>query len=127
ATAQTTMLTTQVCCTPNLFAMQAMVAKLVPALDWRHHGIGVLQAYVSANVRVHIWHDRLLLSGMRESGAIHDHRFRLESTILVGALTNREYSLSTGDEPTYADYETYQVTKIGRAGSCNLEKTSGRL
>jgi hypothetical protein len=79
----------------------------LPSLDWRHHGIGALQAYVSQHVRVHIWHDKLLTPGMRDSGGIHDHRFRLESTILIGGLTNHEYRLDQVGPEEFNDDATW--------------------
>lgn len=74
---------------------RALVAALIPHLEWRHHGIGCLQAYVREDaepeVRVHIWHPALVRPGIRESGDIHDHRFDLESTVLVGHLVEETY------------------------------------
>lgn len=80
-------------------------------LKWRHHGIGALQAYVSETVRIHVWHDTLVLPGMRESGAIHDHRFDLESTVLVGGLTNREYGEDLPDGVPLGEFDMYEVVK----------------
>lgn len=59
-----------------------------PDLDWRHHGTGMLQAYAPGDDRrrVHIWHPSLLLAGMAESGAMHNHRFALRSLVVVGSL-----------------------------------------
>lgn len=65
------------------FAMHAVDA---PTLEWRHHGTGMLQAYVSPCHRLHVWHPALLLPGMRESGAWHDHRFSFTSTVLTGRI-----------------------------------------
>lgn len=74
---------------------KALVAALIPHLEWRHHGIGCLQAYVRENaepeVRVHIWHPLLVRPGIRESGDIHDHRFDLESTVLYGRIVETRY------------------------------------
>lgn len=102
---------TRIYTTPNLNALRAMAAKLLPTLNWRHHGIGVLQAYISQYTRLHIWHDRLHRPRMRDSGGIHDHRFRLESTILIGGLTNRECVLDRGvHPPTYDIYEVINAS-----------------
>jgi len=110
--------------------MRAMVATLLPTLHWRHHGIGALQAYVSERVRIHIWHEKLLLPGMHDSGGIHDHRFRLESTILLGGLTNREYHLDkVHDEPTWVclpgTYEVYEVVNASTGKTDPPTKVDG--
>jgi len=97
--------------TQNLTAMRTLVSRVLPTLQWRHHGIGALQAYVSETVRIHVWHDTLVLPGMRESGAIHDHRFDLESTVLVGALTNREYSEDLSHGIPLGEFDMYEVLK----------------
>lgn len=68
-------------------------------LQWRHHGIGVLQAYLHEGTepefRVHVWHPALARPGINESGDCHDHRFDLRSTILAGYLEENFYG-----EPT---------------------------
>jgi len=87
-------------------AMKAMVLALIPHLSWRHHGIGVLQGYVvedaEPEVRIHIWHDRLLKPGMDESGDIHDHRFRLVSHVLCGAVGHEEIIPYEADDGVWA-------------------------
>lgn len=76
----------------NFISLKALVRHAIRtgSLTWRHHGIGVLQAYVSENtnpeVRIHVWHPALVRPGILASGAIHDHRFFLRSTVLVGEL-----------------------------------------
>lgn len=67
------------------------------ALKWRHHSTGLLQAYVpkyDGAMRVHIWNKRLKL---RDSGEMHNHRFTLQSHVLVGSLTHERLVL-TPDE-----------------------------
>lgn len=60
-------------------------------LQWRHHGIGCLQAYVQEGgryeTRVHIWHPLLRLV-TPNFGDVHDHRFHAYSTVLSGSLQN---------------------------------------
>ena len=45
--------------TANTQTLRALVERLLPSLEWRHHGIGVLQGYVREDadpeIRVHIW------------------------------------------------------------------------
>ena len=62
------------------------------SLDWRHHGVGMYQAYLhegDEEVRVHIWHPDLILPGFNENnGIMHDHRFGFTSYVLLGAIFN---------------------------------------
>ncbi|HEX3133254.1 MAG TPA: hypothetical protein VHX44_06675 [Planctomycetota bacterium] len=79
---------------PALQAMRAMAIGLLDRMEWRHHGIGVLQGYVSEKgepeVRLHVWSRRLLKPGMDLSGDVHDHRFDLVSHVLCGAVEHEE-------------------------------------
>lgn len=65
-------------------------------LRWRHHGIGVLQAYVLESQegpleeRLHIWSRSLLKPGIDESGDAHDHRFDMVSHVLFGTVGHTE-------------------------------------
>lgn len=67
-------------------------AMLNPRLEWRHHGIGLLQAYLHEGedeTRIHIWHPQLVLGEFNdENGLVHDHRFGFKSVILLGNLYN---------------------------------------
>lgn len=75
-------------------AMKAMALALFPSMQWRHHGIGVLQGYVvedaSVEVRLHVWARELLKPGMDVSGDIHDHRFDMVSHVLCGDVGHEE-------------------------------------
>lgn len=75
-------------------------------LEWRHHGIGVLQAYASTGpylqppwatkmdeLRFHIWHPDLVIPGIQENGAAHNHRFHLSSVVLLGNIDHVELKL----------------------------------
>lgn len=86
-------------------AMRALVLQAMGEMKWRHHGIGVLQGYLSEGtdpeVRVHVWSRRLLKSGMDISGDAHDHRFDMVSHVLCGTIAHEEltpiYSNEKGD------------------------------
>jgi hypothetical protein len=81
---------------PHAVELAAAVAAAWPALTWRHHGIGVLQAYLregNNEIRVHVWHPKLLVYGLEDSGQIHDHHFVLKSHVLVGAIEHSEVEL----------------------------------
>ena len=75
-------------------AMRAMVLQAIDLMSWRHHGIGVLQGYLSEGsapeVRVHVWSRRLLKPGMDISGDAHDHRFDMVSHVLCGTISHEE-------------------------------------
>ncbi len=77
----------------DLLAARCLVIETIGRgeLKWRHHGAGMIQAYLTPRLRIHIWHPSLQLPGMEHSGAIHDHRFDLSSTVLLGSLVNREF------------------------------------
>jgi len=92
----------------DTYPLRMLVASVVDQLQWRWHGIGVLQAYINPaavgdggklappserdrELRVHIWSPRFILDGIAESGSVHDHRFNLVSTVLVGQLLHTEY------------------------------------
>lgn len=86
----------------DLWQRRAFVAKLIPFLTWRRHGIGCLQGYIyegeRQELRVHIWSRALMLDGIEESGNAHNHRFELESSVLYGSLLHTEYHLRRDDE-----------------------------
>lgn len=70
-----------------------LVLGLWSDLRWRHHGAGMLQAYLplahaGRQSRVHIWHRSLLKPGIVKGGAKHNHRFHLRSQVLHGVLMN---------------------------------------
>jgi hypothetical protein len=67
------------------------------ALRWRHHATGLLQAYIpnDSSMRVHIWHRGLK---QNDSGEMHNHRFTLQSHVLVGSLTHERLLLTPDEE-----------------------------
>lgn len=79
---------------PSVRAMRAMALQLIDQVAFRHHGIGVLQGYVTENcepeIRIHIWSKVLLKPGIDVSGDIHDHRFDMVSHVLHGAVIHEE-------------------------------------
>lgn len=76
-------------------AMVALALNAMEHVKWRHHGIGVLQGYLSEEtepeVRIHIWSRRLLKPGMDLSGDTHDHRFDMVSHVLCGTIAHEEF------------------------------------
>lgn len=108
----------------SLGALRALVAFLLPHLVWRHHGIGVLQAYVREHVepevRVHIWHPSLVREGIRDHGDAHDHRFDMESTVLVGMLSETLYLVPAG--PGDARARSFDVWNVENARSAGRDR-----
>lgn len=87
-----------------------LVAKLLLSLKWRHNGLGLLQAYVhegaTDELRVHVWHSSLRRTGIEKSGLLHDHRFDLTSSVLVGAVRQVEY------EPISTPFGNWQLHSV---------------
>lgn len=96
---QTTALTSATVMWPNEHKeLCGMIAYFISTLQWRHNGLGLLQAYIRegerSELRVHIWHPELQRPGIIDSGLYHDHRFDLTSKILVGSIKQREFRLT---------------------------------
>jgi hypothetical protein len=76
-------------------SMRVLVLSVIDRIEFRHHGIGVLQGYVWENrnpeVRIHIWSPKLLKPGMDVSGDCHDHRFDMVSHVLVGTVVHESW------------------------------------
>lgn len=58
------------------------------AIDWTHHGLGMLQGKLDHETRIHLWHPLLVSDEMSGLRAIHDHRFELTSQVLYGELVD---------------------------------------
>ena len=125
----------------DLFAERMLVARLIPYLSWRRHGIGCLQAYVKEGkdeLRVHIWHPDIVRPGIEDQGDIHDHRFAMTSTILYGSIEHTEYELQDGTpvEDTFVwpwngdvgdIYDVYQVLHARADLGARYEQVPGPL
>ena len=87
--------------------LQVSVAHALPTLRWRHHALGVLQAYLTESdpeVRVHIWHPALVRLEKGEGGRIHDHRFTMDSTVLFGAIEHNECHATEDPKGLWSKY-----------------------
>jgi hypothetical protein len=103
-------------------------------LEWRHHGIGVLQAYIPyeyvpaalriragvalSEHRLHIWSRSLVKPGIDIAGDIHDHRFDMVSHVLHGKIYNEEVQFIEREEghfgaPEYAMVDVVNARKAG--------------
>lgn len=67
------------------------------AFKWEVQGFGMLRTYLneSRKIRLQIWDQRLAVWG---NGAIHDHPWDFESTIIAGVLYNQRYAYSSSFE-----------------------------
>lgn len=90
------------------------------SLEWRHHGTGMLQAYLQgefADVRVHVWHPRLVLPGMVTSGAMHNHRFGFKSTVLAGSIA---HSFLRTRESAAGAHQLFSIANASKGRDCDL-------
>lgn len=103
----------------NLTELRRMAARLIPHLEWRCNGLGVLQAYVTEGeteeTRIHIWHPSLEKPGIEASGKLHDHRFTLKSTVLHGAIDHDEYILSPKESGAYQAFPVVHAREAMRS------------
>ncbi len=60
--------------------------------DWRVHGMGVAQASLTDELRVHVWHRSFRCEDRRREFA-HSHRFPLAARVVTGAIEQREYGI----------------------------------
>jgi hypothetical protein len=90
---------------PHINALRALAIAAMgdTSLKWRQHGIGVVQAYLNDFTRLHVWHN-----GARQVAPgrmIHDHRFALESTVLLGRICNEVFYPTLRGDGTFRMYE----------------------
>lgn len=77
----------------RLNLLQVLVAEAIPSLHWRHNGLGLLQGFIrEPELRVHVWHPSLITKQAQYS-KIHDHRFNLVSSVLLGTIYHTEQEL----------------------------------
>lgn len=109
----------------RLAELRALAFKaLAGPLDWRHHALGVLQAYLVEGerneVRIHVWHPDLVRTNIAiDGGRPHDHRFNLRSTVLVGSVDHEELIVEhlprdRAEMPEWIEY-TVQHARKGAA------------
>lgn len=100
------------------------------SIQWRHHGLGMLQGELSENLRVHIWHPKLrtMNTPLRD---VHDHRFTLTSHVLYGAIEDVCYHVeptSNGQVPVYsirhAKTQKHDASDLVLLGKAHVEEVS---
>jgi hypothetical protein len=104
-------------------------------LKWRQHGLGMIQAEISENLRVHIWHPKfrtLEVSDFKPGSSfreVHDHRFDLTSAVIVGEIVDVPFHLQAwhsghdlrGGESTSG----WRKTKSWEIPHAKIQKTDG--
>lgn len=92
------------------------------SLKWRHHGLGMLQAEFSEELRMHIWHPKLVSPGMAWPRCVHDHRFDITSAVVVGEILDvpcvarlDQETCGTWAEARVADWERVGIYVIKHA------------
>lgn len=105
-------------------SMCGIVAKLIPLLKWRHAGLGVLQAYIhegeDREQRVHVWHPSLRRAGIEESGLFHDHRFDMDSAVLIGGIRQAEHEIMRN---VFGEWVLHEVVHAREAAERNKTGT----
>lgn len=56
------------------------------------HGLGFIQIKLPDGRRMHVWHPELPKRRCLPASAPHSHRFSFKSTIIIGEITNVEYT-----------------------------------
>lgn len=110
--------TTKIFENPAVRSMRALVVASLDRINFRHHGIGVLQGYIVENsdpeIRVHIWSRKLLKPGMEVSGDVHDHRFDMVSHVIAGFVDHEEFNEFADPNGSYA---TMALTRCRAPGN----------
>jgi hypothetical protein len=110
-------------------ALNRYISSILHTLNWRHFGVGALQAYLSENgvfeQRLHIWHPSLVAEGIRGAGDMHNHRFSFTSRVLGGCLTNTHYLIHDNPEGNWDMYSVQNARdayfKKGGKYECNTD------
>ncbi len=57
---------------------------------WSIHGFGMLRAYLSKELRLHVWNSKFRVPGVT---MIHDHPWNFESVVVSGRVVNTRYTV----------------------------------
>lgn len=110
--------------TPFASAAFHLVRSLdLKSLDWRHHGLGMLQGELDEEIRIHIWHPGLvrLPKGLRR---VHDHRFTINSAVIYGLIVDQPW-LVEFDSRTVANTECWEIKHAKIQGQPPTEPRAG--
>jgi hypothetical protein len=98
--------------------LSEIATKVEPLLQWRHHGLGMLQAEFSEELRIHVWHPKLVSPGMAWPRCVHDHRFDITSAVVIGEVIDVPHEVQqahtgkwthTCEEDPYGDGAWHKV------------------
>jgi hypothetical protein len=122
---------TTLCTVESVWSLRQLVAGLLPHLQWRWHGIGVLQAYAfesstGRELRIHVWSPHLILPGILLSGNAHNHRFAMRSTVLTGAILHTEWQVEPGSGFALYDFKHARAHQT-REEQVELSRISGEV
>lgn len=92
-------------------------------LKWRHHGLGMLQAELSEELRIHIWHPKLVSPGMAWPRCVHDHRFDIWSAVVLGEVIDVSCDvLRDHVAPGYQPVNIYEIEHAKNQDRLVLDK-----
>lgn len=74
----------------------------------------MLQAELSHELRVHVWHPKLVRMPAGKWRAVHDHRFAITSAVIVGKVIDVPHIvvIDDGNPLRYASNPTYERTEM---------------
>jgi hypothetical protein len=84
-------------------------------LQWRHHALGMLQAELDERVRIHVWHPELREIPKHSLRAVHDHRFDIESAVVIGQIIDKPYIVTFERPYILEGFEETRVYEIRHA------------
>jgi hypothetical protein len=92
------------------------------AYTWTVQGFGMIRTKIADVGRIHIWDSRLRVPLVSD---IHEHPWRLRSTIISGELINQRFCLT--DVPSLGMPYTHSRIATGEGGGLIGESTEVRL
>lgn len=134
---------TQVQPVGDLWTLQAMASSLIGHLTWRWSGLGLLQGYVyeyplrehqgfgrqggrrGHELRIHIWSKRLMVPGIDQNGNVHNHRFKLRSTVLWGEIAHDEYDIRASESGAFSLWDFPNANADTPEERCAMRKLDG--
>ncbi len=81
-------------------------------MKWRQHGLGMLQAEIDEELRVHIWHPKLRTLPFEGYRDVHDHRFTLTSFVAVGEVVDIPHTVVIQDYPGVHGWDKYPEVDV---------------
>jgi len=105
-----------------LLLLHAMLA----GIEWRHHGLGMLQGYINPELRAHIFAPWLVHPTRKVDGRIHNHRYNIHSSVLTGGLVDRTYRIARAGDGSGNHFTTamgrYVFGAASESGQDDIQK-----